>query len=111
MEVKAIAKDTGTSPRKLRHVVDIVRGKKVDDALSILRFTPTPTARFVSKTIKSAASNAENNYQMSTSELRISAIYVDVARTLKRHRPRSRGRASNILKRSGHITVIVSEED
>ncbi len=110
MEVRAIAKDTGISPRKVRRLVDMVRGKRVDEALTILRFTPTPTARVVAKVVKSAAANAENNYQMSPADLKIVKIFADEARTMKRHRPRARGRANQILKRSSHITVIVSEE-
>ncbi len=110
MEVKARAKDTGISPRKVRLLVNMVRGKKVDEALTILKYAPTPTARIVAKVVKSAAANAENNFQMSPSDLKITRIFTDEARTLKRYRPRARGRASPILKRSSHITVIVDEE-
>jgi large subunit ribosomal protein L22 len=109
MEVRAVARDTGISPRKVRQVVDMVRGKKVDEALALLRFAPTPTARVVAKAVKSAAANAENNYQMTPSDLKIIRIFADQARTLKRYRPRARGRASPILKRSSHITVVVAE--
>jgi len=111
MEVRAVAKDTGVSPRKLRRLVDMVRGKKVDEALTTLKFTKTPTARVVAKVVKSAAANAENNFQMSPSDLKIVKIFADEARTLKRYRPRARGRASPILKRSSHITVIVAEQE
>ena len=111
MEVRAVAKDTGVSPRKVRPVVDMVRGKRVDEALTILRFVPTPTARVVAKVVKSAAANAENNFQMSPSDLRIVNIFADEARTLKRFRPRARGRVSPILKRSSHVTVIVAEQE
>jgi len=109
MEVKAVAKDTGISPRKVRLLVDMVRGKKVDEALTILRFAPTPTARVVAKVVKSAAANAENNFQMSPSDLKIVKVFADGARSLKRFRPRARGRVGHILKRSSHITVIVAE--
>jgi len=109
MEVKAVAKNTGISPRKVRLLVDMVRGKKVDEALTMLRFAPTPTARVVAKVVKSAAANAENNFQMSPSNLKIVNIFADEAQSLKRFRPRSRGRVSHILKRSSHITVIVDE--
>jgi len=109
MEVRAVAKDTGISPRKVRLLVNMVRGKKVDEALTILRFTPTPTARVVAKLVKSAAANAENNFQMSPSDLKIISIFADEARSLKRFRPRARGRVNHILKRSSHITVIVDE--
>jgi len=110
MRVKAVAKDVGISPRKARLVVDMVRGKKVDEALTILNFLPTPSAKTVAKVIKSAAANAENNLQMAPADLRVATIFVDEARTLKRFRPKSRGRVSPILKRSSHITVLVEEE-
>ena len=111
MEVRAISKDTGIPPRKARLLVDMVRGKRVEEALSMLQFTPSPSARVVAKAIKSAAANAENTMQMLSSELRIVEIYADEARTLKRFRPRSRGRVSPILKRSSHITVVIAEEE
>jgi len=111
MEVKAVSKNTGVSPRKVRLLVDMVRGKKVDEALAVLRFTPSPTAQVVAKVIKSAAANAESVFQMSSSDLRVVRIFADEAPTLKRFRPRSRGRVSPILKRSSHVTVIVAEEE
>ena len=111
MEVKAVAKDTGISPRKVRPLVDMVRGKRVDDALNILKFVPTPTARVIAKVVKTAAANAENNFQMSPSDLKIVSIFADQARTLKRYRPRARGRVNPILKRSSHITIIVAEQE
>jgi len=110
MRVRAVSKDTGISPRKVRLLVDLVRGKKVDEALALLKFAPTPTARVVAKVVKSAVANAENNFQLSPSDLKIVTIFADEARTLKRFRPRSRGRTSPILKRSSHITVIVAGE-
>ena len=111
MEVRAVAKDTGVSPRKVRLVVDMVRGKKVDEALTMLRFVSSPTAGVVAKVIKSAAANAESVFQMTSSDLKIVNIFADEARTLKRFRPRSRGRVSPILKRFSHITVIVAEQE
>jgi large subunit ribosomal protein L22 len=111
MKIKAVANDIGISPQKVRLVLDMVRGKKVDEALNILRFVPTPTAKAVAKVIKSAAANAENNFQMSPAELRISDIFADQGHTLKRFRPQSRGRISPILKRSSNITVFVTEEE
>ena len=111
MEVKAVAKDTGVSPRKIRLLVDMVRGKKVEEALTILRFTPSPLARAVAKVVKSAAANAENNFQMTPSELKIVTIMADDAPSMKRFRPRARGRADRITKRSSHITVIVEEQE
>ena len=110
MEVRAIAKDTGISPRKVRLLIDMVRGKTVDEALALLKFTPSPTAGVVAKAIKSAAANAESVFEMSPSNLKIVKIFADEAPSLKRYRPRARGRVSHILKRSSHITVIVAEQ-
>ena len=111
MKVAAIAKDVRVSPRKVKLVVDMVRGKKVDEALTILKFSPTPAARAVAKVIKSATANAENNFQMEPSELKITDIFADEGHTLKRFRPQARGRVNPILKRSTHISVFVSEEE
>jgi large subunit ribosomal protein L22 len=111
MKVRAVSKDIGISPQKVRLVINMVRGKRVDEALTILGFSPTPTAKAVAKVIKSAVSNAENNFQMAPAELRITDIFADQGHTLKRFRPKSRGRVSPILKRSSHITVFVTEEE
>ena len=111
MKVRAVANDVGISPQKVRLVIDMVRGRKVDEALTILNFSPTPTAKAVAKVIKSAAANAENNFQMLPAELRITDIFADQGHTLKRYRPQSRGRVSPILKRSSNITVFVEEEE
>ena len=110
MEVKAVAKDTGISPKKVRPIVDMIRGKKVDEALTMLRFAPTPAARVVAKVVKSAVANADNNFQMEPADLKIVGVFADEARTLKRFRPQPRGRASPILRHSCHITVIVAEQ-
>lgn len=111
MEVRAVAKDTGVSARKIRLLVDMVRGKKADEALTLLRFSPSPNAQLVAKAIKSAVADATNNFQISPSDLKIVKIFADEARTLKRYRPRARGRANLILKRSSHITVVVAEQE
>ena len=111
MEVRATAKDTGVSAQKVRLLVDLVRGKRVDDALTLLQFTPTPLARVVAKVVKSEAANAENNFQMTPADLKIVNIYTDQARSMKRFRPRARGRAGRIIKRSSHITVVVAEQE
>ncbi len=110
MEVRAVAKDIGIPSRKVRPLVDMIRGKTVDEALTLLKFASSPTARVVAKVVKSAAANAENNFQMSP-ELRIVNIVVDDAPALKRFYPRARGRISPILKRSSHITVVVAEQE
>ncbi|MBI4304044.1 MAG: 50S ribosomal protein L22 [Chloroflexi bacterium] len=111
MEVMAKTRDTGISASKIRLLVNLVRGKKVDEALALLKFVPTPNARVVAKVIKSAAANAEHNFQMSASDLRVVRIFAEEGRTLRRFRARSRGRASPILKRSSHIKVIVAEQE
>jgi large subunit ribosomal protein L22 len=110
MRVGAEAKDFGMPSRKVRLIVDMVRGKKVSDALNILKFTPSPAAKAVAKVIKSASANAENNYQLDPAELKVVYIVADEGHTLKRYRPQSRGRFSPILKRATHIKVQVSEE-
>ena len=109
MKVKVVAKDIGMSARKVRLVVDTVRGKRVDEALTVLSFMPSPAARIVAKVVKSAAANAENNYQMPSPDLRIVEIYADEGRTQKRFRPKARGRISPIMKRTSNITVLVEE--
>jgi large subunit ribosomal protein L22 len=111
MEIRATAKDTGLSARKVRPLISMVQGKKVDEALTMLKFTRSPLARVVAKVVKSAAANAENNYQMDPSDLKIVHIYVNEARGLRRFRAVSRGRAMPIAKRSSHITVIVTEQE
>lgn len=111
MEVKAILKDTGLPAGKVRPLVDMVRGMRVDDALNLLKFTPTPKAKLIAKVVKSAAANAENNFQMEPANLKVVKIYVDVARSMRRFKARSRGRASPIRKNSSHITVIVAEQE
>jgi len=111
MEVKAIAKNIDISPRKVRAVIDLVRGKSVDEALAVLKFAPTPTAKAVAKVVKSAAANAENNLQLPPSELKIVKIFADEARTMKRYRSGARGRVNPFVRRSSHITVIVAGEE
>ena len=111
MAVRAVAKNVGISPRKMRRVLDIVRGKPVKAALEILDFLPTPAAREVAKVVRSAASNAENNNMMALDELRIVEIHADAGVVLHRSRARSRGRTGRITKRTSHITVLVDEEE
>ncbi len=111
MEVRATAKYLHLSPRKARLVVDQVRGKQVDDALATLGFMPHKAAEFVGKVVKSAVANAENNFNLSAEDLFVSRIFVDQGPSMKRHRPRARGRAGLVIKRSSHITVIVDEKE
>lgn len=109
MEVKATAKGVRISPKKARHVINLIRGKGADEALAILKYTPTPAAEKVSRVVKSAIANAENNYQMIPSELRITQAYIDEGLRMKRIQFSGRGRVNPILKRSSHITVVVEE--
>ena len=109
MEVKATSKFVRRSPRKVRLVMDAVRGKRVDEAVAILRFLPQGSAKEILGVVKSAAANAENNYQMAPEDLWIKRIYADEGPTFKRFRARARGMASPILKRTSHITVVVEE--
>lgn len=111
MEVSAISKNTGISPRKARLLLDMVRGKGVEQALDMLRFLHSPSAKVVSKVIQSAAANAESVFQIPPSDLKIVKVYADGAPSMKRYRARARGRVSPILKRSSHITVIVGEQE
>jgi large subunit ribosomal protein L22 len=111
VQVKSVAKDTGVSARKMRLMVDLVRGKPVEEALTILRFVPSPNARIVAKVVKSAAADAETVYQISSSDLRVVGISADEARTLKRYRAGPRRRVKPILKRSSHITVVVADQE
>lgn len=110
MEVVASARRVRVSPRKVRLVLDTVRGKRVDEALAILSFLPSPVARTVAKVVKSAAANAENNFQMSPDQLRIVKTFADEGQTLKRFRAGARGRVNPFHRRYSHITVIVEEE-
>ncbi len=109
MEVRAIVRYNGLPASKMRLLVNMVRGKKVEEALSLLRFMPSPKAKMVAKLVRSAAANAENNFQIDPAELKIVKIFADDAPSLRRYRARSRGRASHIRKRSSHITVIVAD--
>ncbi len=97
------------TPRKAGKIIDLVRGKDVDDALNILRFCPQAAAKIVSKVVASAVANAETNYRLSRDALFISEAYVDQGPTLKRFRHRAMGRASRIHKRTSHVTIVVRE--
>ncbi|MBF0663846.1 MULTISPECIES: 50S ribosomal protein L22 [unclassified Rhodococcus (in: high G+C Gram-positive bacteria)] len=104
---RAVARHVRVTPMKARRVVDIVRGKSVEEALAILKFAPQAAAEPVAKVIASAAANAQNNYNLDPSTLVVATAYVDEGATLKRFQPRAQGRAFRIRKRSSHITVIV----
>ena len=105
-----MAKRLRISPRKLRLVADQVRGKPVGDALDILNFSTQKGAPLVRKVLNSAIANAENNEGADIDELVVNAVYVNEGITIKRIRPRARGRADRIFKRTSHITVMVTDE-
>lgn len=109
MEVRAVAKSIRRSPQKVRLAVDAVRGRSVNEALTILKFMPNIAARDVFKVVKSAASNAENNFELDINDLYVYRIFVDEGPTLKRYKARSHGRVAPRLRRSSHITAVVQE--
>ena len=110
MQVSATAKRLSLSPQKARLVVDQVRGKQVAEALDILTFSTKKGANLVRKVVESAIANAENNEAADVDELVISEIFVNEGFTMKRIRPRAKGRADRIFKRTCHITVTVSDQ-
>ena len=110
MEVRAVAKHIRIAPRKMRLVVDLIRGKKVGEAIAILKHTPKAGSPVVEKVLKSAIANAEHNFNLDADQLYISKIFVDEGTTLKRFHPRAQGRAFSIMKRTSHVTVYVSEK-
>ncbi len=109
MEAKAIAKYVRIAPRKVRIVINLIRGKNVTEALAVLKNTPKVASDVIFKALKSAIANAEHNYDMNSDALYVSAAFVDQGPTLKWVHPRSRGQAFKILKRSSHVTVVVKE--
>ena len=105
---KATAKTVRIPARKARLVIDLIRGKSVADALGILKFTPRKGAYLIEKVLNSAIANAENNFDLDVEDLYVSEAFVNEGPTLKRFRPRAKGSASPINKRTSHITVVVS---
>ena len=109
MEVSASAKYLPVSARKIRLVLEQLPGKRVDEAMVMLRYLPTPHARLVAKVLNSAAANAENNYSLDREDLRVKRAWAGEGRSLKRWRAKARGRVAPILHRTSHITVVVEE--
>jgi large subunit ribosomal protein L22 len=109
MEVRAVTRYVRIAPRKARLVTELIKGKPVEEALTILRFVPKKAARLVDKTLRSAVANAEQNPNIDVDTLYIKRIFVDGGPTMKRWRARAMGRATKIIKRSSHITVILDE--
>ena len=111
METKAVSRYVRIAPRKARIVVDLVRGKSVPQAREILAFCERAAAETVAKTLNSAAANAENNFDMDRNNLYVAECYVCPGPTLKRIRPRAKGSASRINKRTCHITIVVAPRE
>jgi large subunit ribosomal protein L22 len=109
MEARAITKFIRLSPRKVRLVVDQIRGKGVEEALNILKFTPKRSALIVSKTLRTAVANAENTQSVDVDQLYIKQANVDEAGMWKRFTPRAQGRATRIRKRLSHVTIVLDE--
>ncbi|EJW18289.1 50S ribosomal protein L22 [Paenibacillus alvei] len=110
MQAKAHANNIRIAPRKVKLVIDLIRGKQVGEAIAILRHTPKSASPVVEKLLNSAIANAEHNHQMDVNNLVISEVFVNQGPTMKRFRPRAMGRASRINKRTSHITLVVSEK-
>lgn len=111
MEAKAIAKTVRIAPRKARLVIDLIRGKKIGEALSILKFTPKAGSIVIEKVLKSAIANAQNNHDMDVTKLYVKEAMVCEGMTIKRFMPRAKGSASPINKRTSHITIVVAEKN
>jgi len=109
LEAKAVEKFIRISPRKLRYVADVIRAKRVDYAVDLLTFTTKKAALIIRKAVQSAAANATENHKMKEDDLVVEKIFINEGPILKRFRPRARGRATKIRKRTSHLTVIVSD--
>ncbi len=109
MEAKAIARYIRISPRKLKPIADLIRGKNVKEALAMLEFTPRAGSSILIKVIKSAQANAENNHEMDIDKLYIAEVYANQGPTMKRWRAASMGRGAKILKRTSHVGVVLKE--
>lgn len=109
MEARAYARYIRMSPRKIKVVLDLIRGKKVGEAMAILKHTPRAAAPVVEKLLKSAMANAENNFNMDVTKLYVAETYAGQGSTLKRFRPHAQGRAFRIRKKSSNITMVVKE--
>ena len=108
---RAVAKYVRVSPRKVQIVIDLIRGKQVDDALALLMYTPKSAAPVVEKLLNSAIANAENNLEMSRENLYVAEVYANQGPTLKRYWARSHGRADLIKKHTSHITIVLDQKN
>ena len=107
--VKATAKTIRHPARKVRYVLDLIRGKDAKEALAILKFTPNHAADDVAKVLKSAIANAKHNDKLDEEKLYVKECFANEGFTIKRYMPRAKGSASSIMKRTSHITVVVAE--
>lgn len=111
MEAKAYLKHIRISPRKVKIVLDLIRGKDTVTAMAILKNTPKSASEYLIKLLKSAIANAENNHSMNTSNLYVSECFVCPGPVLKRMRPAAKGRGMRILKRTSHVTMVLEEKE
>jgi len=111
MEAKAVAKHLRITARKARLVTDLIKGKKANKAVAILKSTPKKAAKLTEKVLNSAIANAENNHDMFVDDLIVKRAFVDEGPTMKRWKPRAQGQASPINKRTSHITIVLSDTE
>ena len=110
-EARATLKFARISARKVKIVADLIRGKNIDEALAIVKFTPKASSEIIEKLLKSAIANAENNHNMNHNKLYVAEIFANQGPTLKRIRPAAKGSAVRIRKRTSHITIVVREAE
>lgn len=111
MEAKAIAKYVRMSPRKARLVANLIKGKDIQEAEAILRYTPNKAAKVIQKVLLSAAANAENNLELDRENLVVKSAIIDQGPSIKRIKPRAQGRADRMVHRTSHVTVVVAERE
>lgn len=111
MQVRSFSRDAPVSPKKARLIVEEVRGKRIDEAMAILRFMQTPHARIVAKAVRSAVANAENNYSLDPRRLRVAEAFIGTGTNVRRLIPRARGRGDIIRLRRSNITIVVEDEE
>lgn len=111
MEAKAIAKYVRMSPRKARLVANLIKGKNIQEAEAILRYTPNKASRVLKKVLLSAAANAENNLELDRGTLYVKSAIIDQGPSIKRIKPRAQGRADRMVHRTSHVTVVVAQRE
>ncbi len=111
MEAKALKKNARITPKKARPVADAIRGKDVDEALKVAKFSKKKAARFLLETLESAIANAQHNHDMAVENLKVDKVMVDQGQTMKRMKPRALGRADMVRKKRSHIKIVLVEEE